>query len=197
MGFISLNSAYILIGSIWIIPTIGMNTRSPAMENYWASLLDMNGYYWIWMENYWISLLENYWNATPARESGLTDTMGFSDSMGTAGLNWDLARLRSGSAPWTECQNRRQIDCQSICQYMPESMSDYILYICIYIYLFISDIYFQMICQKLCLNNVSRWGTLEESNFVCGSSSKSKLFEPEICLGSFYHLHYEKCHFGR
>ena len=79
MGFISLNSAYILIGSIWIIPTIGMNTRSPAMENYWTSLLDMNGYYWIRMEN--------YWNATPARERGLTDTMGFSDSMGTASLN--------------------------------------------------------------------------------------------------------------
>jgi hypothetical protein len=113
--------------------------------------------------------------------------LGFSDSMGTAG-NWDLARLRSGSA---HGQNVR-IDARSIVRvYARKHVRLHTVYI------YISDIYFQMICQKLCLNNVSRWGSLEESNFVCGSSSKSKLFEPGICLGSFYHLHYEKCHFGR
>ena len=139
----------------------------------------------------WKTVGYHYWKTIgmllrPGREDSRI-LLGFSDSMGTAG-NWDLARLRSGSA---HGQNVR-IDARSIVRvYARKHVRLYTVHI------YISDIYFQMICQKLCLNNVSRWGSLEESNFVCGSSSKSKLFEPEICLGSFYHLHYEKCHFGR
>ena len=32
-------------------------------------------------------------------------------------------------------------------------------------YLYICHVYFQMVCQKLCQNSVSGWGTLEDSNF--------------------------------
>ena len=55
---------------------------------------------------------------------------------------------------------------------MPERMSAYV-YTCIYkyIYIHICPIYFQMVCQELCQNSVSRWGSLGESNFGIGTQT--------------------------
>ena len=47
-------------------------------------------------------------------------------------------------------------------EYMPERMSDRMSE---YIYIYhISNIYVQMVCQKLCQNYMSGWGSLEESS---------------------------------
>jgi hypothetical protein len=43
--------------------------------------------------------------------------------------------------------------------YTPESMADRMLE-----YIYISNIYVQMVCQKLCQNYMSGWGSLEESS---------------------------------
>ena len=44
---------------------------------------------------------------------------------------------------------------------IPERMSEYRF-----------NIYFQMVCQKLCQNNVSGWGSLEDSKKVIGRRYK-------------------------
>ena len=52
---------------------------------------------------------------------------------------------------------------ESMWEYLPERMSDRIDRMLEYI----PNVYFHMVCQKLCQNNVSGWGSLEENNDYC------------------------------
>ena len=56
------------------------------------------------------------------------------------------------------CQNRCQIECQTRCQIECQIESQNI-----HIYIYICYIYVRMVCQELCQDSVSGWGSLEES----------------------------------
>ena len=60
-----------------------------------------------------------------------------------------------------KCQKVCQIECQKECESICQKEGQ-IEWLCIYIYIQYKD---QMVCQKLCPNNVSGQGTLEESIF--------------------------------
>ena len=56
-----------------------------------------------------------------------------------------------------------------VTEYMPERMSDRMselfIYTYIWLYMYKGHIYFKMICQKLCPDSVSGWGSLEIRQF--------------------------------
>jgi hypothetical protein len=85
---------------------------------------------------------------------------------------------------------------ERIPEYMPERMPDRMLEYRSNI----SNIYFQMVCQKLCPNNGSGWGSLEESNCLDNtllSNCAQKVFGAKQFQKPFIQKHFIHISLGK